>query len=79
MQTLAELGPSKLLPREEERLRQGADTLLFCEGADAGREAMSDTDALLESLVSSGRWTHDRASRLADDLAGCGPRLVGVD
>ncbi len=78
MQTLAELGPSKLLAGEQERLRQAADALLFCEGADAGREAMSDADALLEGLVSSGRWTQERASRLADDLAGCGPRLAGV-
>lgn len=40
---------------------------------------MSDADALLEALVSSGRWTQERASRLAGDLAGCGPRLAGVN
>lgn len=78
MQTLAELGPSKLLATEQERLRQVADTLLFCEAAAAGREAMRDGDALLDGLVSSGRWTQERARRLADDLAGCGPQLAAV-
>lgn len=76
MQTLAELGPSKLLAGEQERLRQVADALLFGEEADAARAATSDGEALLERLVSSGRWTQERASRLRDDLAACGPRLA---
>ncbi len=76
MQTLAELGPSKLLATEQERLRQVADALLFCEGADAARDATSEGEALLAGLVSSGRWSGDRASRLGDDLASCGPRVA---
>lgn len=76
MHTLAELGPSKLLATEQETLRQLADTLLFSEGAEAAAHAMGDAQTLLDGLVSSGRWTQERASRLAEDLAACGPRLA---
>lgn len=76
MHTLADVGPSKLLASEQETLRQLADTLLFSERAEAAGEAMSDAQTLLDGLVSSGRWTQERASRLAEDLAGCGPRLA---
>lgn len=80
MHTLAELGPSKLLAHEQEQLRQAADALLFCDGdgQDGGRQAMTDAEALLEGLVASERWTQERATGLADDLAGCGPRLAVV-
>ncbi len=75
MQTLAELGPTKLLDDEQARLRETADTLLFCEdiSAPAAVAALEDSRAVLEHLVSCGRWTEERASRLADDLAACGP------
>ncbi|MFP5362305.1 MAG: hypothetical protein ACLGI5_06215 [Thermoleophilia bacterium] len=76
MHTLAELGPSKLLAAEQETLRQLADTLLFSDGAEAADDAMGDAQILLDGLVSSGRWTQERASRLAEDLAGCGPRIT---
>lgn len=80
MQTLADLGPSKLLSSEQERLRDAADTLLFCESVDddAVLEAMSNARATIEHLHRSGRWTEDRANRLSEDLAVCGPlALVG--
>ncbi len=75
MQTIAELGPTKLLDDEQARLRETADTLLFCEDIDApaAAAALQDSAAVLEHLVSCGRWTEERASRLADDLAACGP------
>ena len=78
MRTLAELGPSKLLAGEQERLREAADSLLFCESveADALLQAPSDAHELIERLVASGRWTEERANRLSDDLAACGPELV---
>ena len=78
MQTLAEIGPSKLLPGEQESLREAADTLLFCESveADALLQATRGAQELIDHLVACGRWREERAKRLADDLAACGPELV---
>jgi hypothetical protein len=75
MRTLAELGPAKLLEDEVDRLRDAADTLLFTEDMsdDAARTAVRDTRSVIDQLVDSGRWTEERAARLADDLAACGP------
>jgi hypothetical protein len=74
--TLAELGPSKLQPTEQDRIRDAADTLIFCsdlfEDA-AAREALDDADALCKLLVESGRWERTTATRLANDLYECGP------
>ena len=75
IQTLEDLGPTKLLPPEQERIRHAADTLLFAADLDApgAREALEDVTSLLASLVDSGRWTQERATDLAEDLGGCGP------
>ena len=75
MRTLAELGPTKLLPREVEQLREAADTLLFCEDPQdpAAVAALRDVRTIIDHLVASERWTAERAERLADDLAACGP------
>jgi hypothetical protein len=75
MQTLAELGPTKLHEDEVDRLRDAADTLLFTEDMadDAAQTAVRDTRGVIDNLVASGRWTEERAGRLADDLAACGP------
>jgi hypothetical protein len=75
MRTLAELGPTKLLADEQERLRQAADTLLFSDDAqdDATVAAARDVLAVVDHLVASQRWSAERADRLADDLAACGP------
>jgi hypothetical protein len=78
--TLAELGPAKLLPGEQQRLREATDTLLFCEDAhnETAVAALRDARAVVDHLVSSGRWSEERAVRLADDIAACGPlALVG--
>lgn len=73
--TLAELGPVKLLDDELNRLREAADTLLFSEDIndDAATSALDDARSVIDNLVDSGRWTEERASQLADDLAACGP------
>ena len=76
MQTLNDLGPSKLQPSEQELIRDAADTLIF--SAELGDNtpattALDDVERLLASLVKSGRWHQVTADRLADDLFGCGP------
>ena len=75
MQTLAELGPAKLLDDEVDRLREAADTLLFTENMadDAAVVATREARSVIDNLVDSGRWSEERAHRLADDLAACGP------
>ena len=75
MNTLADLGPAKLLDDEVDRLREAADTLLFTEDMadDNARNAIRDARGVIDHLVDSGRWTEERAGRLADDLAACGP------
>lgn len=76
LQTLRELGPSKLQPDEQDRIRYAADSLIFCAdlGTDEGaRESLADSRLLLDSLVDSGRWETVTAERLADDIRGCGP------
>jgi hypothetical protein len=74
-QTLAELGPTKLLDDEQRRVREAADTLLFCDDAndDAAVAALADVRAVIDNLISSGRWSEERAGRLADDITACGP------
>jgi hypothetical protein len=76
IQTLNELGPSKLLDGEQDRVRNAADNLIFC--ADlvedvAARWALDDVERLCRSLVESGRWEPVTARRLADDVCQCGP------
>ena len=75
LQTLADIGPTKLLPDEQDRVRATADSLLFCEDADDGAavEAIGEIRALLDHLVGSDRWTEERADQLALDLLMCGP------
>jgi hypothetical protein len=77
--TLQELGPSKLLDGEQDRIRIAADNLIF--SADlrddiAAQEALDDAGRLCRALVESGRWEQVTATRLADDLYGCGPAVA---
>lgn len=75
---LAELGPSKLHPAELDRIRDTADTLIFCSDLhddDAAREALEDTELLVELLVQNDRWQRPTAERLIGDLRECGPAL----
>jgi len=73
--TLEELAATKLQPSEVEQLRAAADTLLFSESLDApgAREALDGVEQLTTHLASSERWTVERANRLFDDVAECGP------
>jgi hypothetical protein len=79
IQTLAELGPSKLQSAEQERVRFAADTLIFSAdlyGDEPAQDALADTEQLCRALVESGRWEQVTAQRLADDVRSCGPGVV---
>ena len=73
VKTLEDLGPTKLQPAEQDRVREAADTLIFASGVDETRAAMADVDALVEHLVASERWSDERARQLVEDLLACGP------
>src|SRR5262245_17965320 len=76
MHTLAELGPSKLVAGEQERIRHAVDTLIFSRDVDeddAAHYALIDIDRLCSVLVESGRWEQGLAMRLAGDVLQCGP------
>lgn len=75
MRTLEDLGPSKLLPAEQARVRAAADTLLFSEDGreEATVETIAAVHALADHLVETGRWSDTSAAQLRDDLDACGP------
>ena len=73
VKTLDELGPTKLQPAEQQRVREAADTLIFAADLDEARAVMADVDSLAEHLVASDRWSEERARQLVDDLLACGP------
>ena len=73
VKTLEDLGPAKLQPAEQDRVRDAADTLIFASGIDETRAAMADVETLADHLVASDRWSEDRAKQLVDDLLACGP------
>jgi hypothetical protein len=76
VQTLKDLGPSKLLETEQDRIRCAADSLIFCGDLaqdEPARTALEDVEELCRSLVECDRWELVTAIRLADDLWDCGP------
>jgi hypothetical protein len=73
IKTLEDIGPAKLQPAEQDRIRDAADTLIFAADFDEARVALEDVDSLVEHLTASGRWTSERAQELLQDLLGCGP------
>lgn len=74
MRTLEDMGPAKLHDLERHRIRNAADVLLFADADDSGAlDALADVEHLARHLAESGRWSGDRARRLADDVADCGP------
>jgi hypothetical protein len=73
VKTLEDVGPAKLQPAEQDRIREAADTLIFAADPDEARIALADVEALTEHLTASGRWTAERASELVRDLQDCGP------
>jgi hypothetical protein len=76
MKTLKELGPSKLLDPEQDRVRHAADNLIFSVNLAqdvAAREALDDVERLCRALTESGRWEQVTADRLVSDISACGP------
>jgi hypothetical protein len=73
VKTLEDLGPSKLLPHEQELIREAADALIFAADLDEARSALADVEALAEHLAGTGRWTAERTEQLVSDLVACGP------
>jgi hypothetical protein len=74
VKTLEDLGPTKLLADEQERIREAADTLIFAERADDHVvAALEDIRSLAAHLAESGRWIDERAAALVDDMAAVGP------
>ena len=71
--TLEDLGPTKLQPAEQDRVRDAADTLIFASGVEETRAVMADIETLADHLVASDRWSEERARQLVDDLLACGP------
>ena len=76
VKTLDELGPSKLLPAEQARIREAADILIFAADVEETRDSLRDIGKLAEVLVTSGRWLEESVDRLIEDLLGCGPTQV---
>jgi hypothetical protein len=79
MRILDDLGPTKLQPDEQERIRYAADTLIFssdARGDEPARDALEDIAELCRMLVDSGRWEPATAERLQDDVRACGPEPV---
>ena len=74
--TVTEVGPSKLLSGEQDRIRHALDNLIFSrdllEDA-AACEALMDMERLCRALVDSGRWEEVSATRLVGDISRCGP------
>jgi hypothetical protein len=70
MKTLSDEGPAKLFAAEMRVIRTAADALLF--DGDAYDELAAVED-LAQQLVDAERWLPDRAKRLVDDVAACGP------
>ena len=73
VRTLEDLGPTKLQPAEQDRIREAADTLIFAAGIEEARAVLEDVDALAEHLVASDRWSEERAKQLVEDILACGP------
>jgi hypothetical protein len=81
IKTLEDLGPSKLLEDEQQRIRYAADNLIFSQDlkADAeAQDALADVEDLCRTLVESGRWEHVTAERLAADVYECGPAAPAI-
>jgi hypothetical protein len=81
MKTLEDIGPSKLLEDEQQRIRYAADNLIFSRDlrSDAeAQDALADVEDLCRTLVESGRWEQVTASRLAADVYECGPAAPAI-
>ena len=78
---LHELGPAKLMPSEQQRIREAADELIFAASLisdERAQNAVRDIGALGRHLVDSGRWSTRRAGRLLDAVYACGPTVLAA-
>jgi hypothetical protein len=73
IKTLEDVGPAKLQPAEQDRIREAADTLIFAADLDEARAALAEVETLAEHLIASGRWTAESADALVQNLQACGP------
>jgi hypothetical protein len=81
MKTLEDMGPSKLLDSEQQRIRYAADNLIFSADLENDAEAcdaLADVESLCRALVESGRWEQASATRLAEDIFRCGPTAPAI-
>jgi hypothetical protein len=65
-----------LRPDEVARIREAADSLVFCEDVDLDPDARDAADEIADlavDLVESGRWDEDTAECLVSDVLACGP------
>jgi hypothetical protein len=76
VQTLDEIGATKLLPAEQARIRDAADILIFAFDLEEAQDALRDIGSLAEHLLSSGRWLEERVDTLVANLLACGPSNV---
>ena len=70
VKALAQTGSGELTADEQQIVRTAADALLF-DGD--GYDELAAVEDLAQSLVDAGRWPPERARRLVDDVAACGP------
>jgi hypothetical protein len=66
----------QLRPDEVARIREAADSLVFCEDVDLDPDARDAADEIADlavELVESGRWDEDTAESLVSDVLACGP------
>jgi hypothetical protein len=66
----------QLRPDEVARIREAADSLVFCEDVDLDPDARDAADEIADlavELVESGRWDEDMAESLVSDVLACGP------
>ena len=76
MKVLEDLGPSKLMPHEQQQIRDAADSLFFCEDFATdphGQEALAGAKELAARLTEAGRWIEETAQALVADLEATGP------
>jgi len=81
MKTLEDMGPSKLLDGEQQRIRYAADNLIFASDLSSdleAQDALADVETLCRALIESGRWEAVSAERLADDVLQCGPVMPAI-
>ena len=75
LHTLADVGPSKLQPSEQTRIRNAADELLFIDDPDdvLALDALARHREPVCVARRVGRWEQLSAARLLDAVASCGP------